>query len=164
MSFFFISGVCHGAMRNLNNKRNNIGVNDVMIDKKLWNGFIWSEVTVVLNSPGLNNHRNIPLKHQFHARPILVTWTPRPISSIQTKPVTSKISIWNFVLSWPPLKSQWKWGSTRIRKRVSKFKILSPRSSRRIERLWRNSACNHGKCSLLDCLENQIFFQKFEIY
>ena len=40
MSFFFISGVCHGAMRNLNNKRNNIGVNDVMIDKKLWNGFI----------------------------------------------------------------------------------------------------------------------------
>ena len=44
MSFFFISGVCHGAMRNLNNKRNNIGVNDVMIDKKLWNGFILSEV------------------------------------------------------------------------------------------------------------------------
>ena len=31
-------------MRNLNNKRNNIGVNDVMIDKKLWNGFILSEV------------------------------------------------------------------------------------------------------------------------
>jgi len=59
--------------------------------------------------------------------------------------------------SFSQIKSQWQWGSPRIRKRVSKFKILSPCSSRRIERLWRNSPCNHGKLLFLDCCERRKF-------